>query len=174
MRRRTFLALAGRSLGVLAALGIPLPARRATAAEPLRPLLEKSGFVYVSPLKSDGNESTCHAEVWYAWIDDAVVMIVSSDRWKAQAIGRGLDRARIWVGDHGRWKGLISNNEDFRQAPSFEARGELVKDSALLDQLLAAYETKYPAEIANWRDRMRNGYADGSRVLVRYTPAKSV
>ena len=55
-----------------------------------------------------------------------------------------------------------------------EARGEKVKDAALLDRLLAAYETKYPAEIADWRDKMRSGYADGTRTLVRYTPASGV
>ena len=27
-----------------------------------------------------------------------------------------------------------------------------------------------PGEIAKWRDRMRSGYADGSRILIRYTP----
>ena len=43
-----------------------------------------------------------------------------------------------------------------------------------LDRLLAAYETKYPAEIADWRDKMRSGYADGTRTLVRYTPASGV
>ena len=54
--------------------------------------------------------------------------------------------------------------------PSFEARAEGIKDDALLDRLLAIYERKYPGEIAKWRDRMRNGHADGSRILIRYTP----
>ena len=44
-----------------------------------------------------------------------------------------------------------------------------MKDRALLDRLLERYETKYPAEIADWRDKMRSGYADGSRTLIRYT-----
>ena len=84
----------------------------------------------------------------------------------ARALERGLDRARVWVGDHGRWKALIGRNEDFRKAPSFDARAEVVKDDALLDALLARFEEKYPAEIANWRDKMRSGYHDGSRVLI--------
>ena len=39
-----------------------------------------------------------------------------------------------------------------------------------IDRLLADYEKKYPAEIGNWRDRMRAGQRDGSRVLIRYVP----
>jgi len=178
--RRQFLARGLASAAALTGLGslssfVPLGLRRAQAeadsnAKALPELLEASPYVYLSPLRSDGEESQCHAEVWYAWLDGAVVMIVAKDRWKAKAIERGLVRARIWVGDHGRWKGLLSNNEDFRQAPSFAARGERVRDKQVLEQLLARYEDKYPAEIASWRDKMRGGYADGSRVLLRYRP----
>lgn len=129
--------------------------------------------MYISPLLADGRESTCHAELWYAWIDAAVVATVSHDRWKARSLAAGRDRARIWVGDHGVWHGLLWNNEAFRGAPSFEARGEVVEDAALLAKLLARYETKYPDEIADWRDRMRDGHAKGARVLIRYVPLVS-
>jgi len=132
--------------------------------------LEKSEYVYVSPLKRDGSESRCHGEVWYAWLDDSVVMTVSSDGWKAGAIERGLDRARLWVGDYGRWKGVLGTNDRFRKGPSFEASAERVRDAALVERLLAVYERKYPAEIGRWRDRMRKGNADGSRTLIRYRP----
>jgi len=159
--RRAFL---GGFLGFLFA-----PVALVRAAE-LETALEKSGFVYVSPLRSDGQESTCHAEVWFAWLDGSVVLITGSERWKARSIARGLDKARIWVGDHGRWKKLVGRNEDFRQAPKFDARAEAVKDEALLERMLAVFERKYPAEIANWRDKMRSGFRDGSRTLIRYTP----
>ena len=108
--------------------------------------------------------------MWFGWIDGAVVINTSKETWKARALERGLDRARIWVGDHGRWKRLVGSSQAFRQAPSFEARAERLKDDATADRLLAIYERKYPAEIAKWRDRMRSGYADGSRILIRYTP----
>ena len=124
----------------------------------------------MSPLKRDGSESRCHAEVWYAWLDGAVVMTVASERWKAGAIRRGLERARIWVGDEGRLKGLNARSQAFRKAPSFEARGALLQDAALLERLLTEYGRKYPEEIGAWRDKMRAGHADGSRVLIRYSP----
>jgi hypothetical protein len=156
--------------GTLAALCAP--AALARAAE-LASALERSPLVYISPLRSDGSESVCHGEVWYAWLDGAVVIITGSERWKARALTKGLDRARLWVGDHGPWKRMLGKNEAFRQAPSFEARAERVKDDALLERLLATFERKYPNEIASWRERMRAGYADGSRVLIRYAPART-
>ena len=126
--------------------------------------------MYISPLRSDGSESTCHGEVWFAWLDGAVVINTAPGTWKARALERGLDRARIWVGDHGRWKGLLGTSDAFRQAPRFDARARSVRDEALLDRLLAAYERKYPDEIDAWRDRMRRGYHEGKRLLVRYEP----
>ncbi len=180
--RRRFTAALGWSafgavsLGAVPALGEAPAQRGATrTGSPVPPvapaLLEESPFVYVSPLKRDGTESTCHAELWYAWLDGAVVVIVARNRWKATALSRGLDRARIWVGDHGVWKTWYGGrNEAFREAPAFVGRGQRVADDALLERLLARYETKYPDEIADWRAPMRDGYADGSRVLIRYTP----
>jgi hypothetical protein len=159
--RRAFL---GGSLGFLLA-----PAVLVRAAE-RETALEKSGFVYVSPLVSGGRESTCHAEVWFAWLDGSVVLITGSERWKARALTRGFDRARIWVGDHGRWKKLVGRNESFRAAPKFDARAEPVKDEALLERMLGVYDEKYPEEIGSWRDKMRSGFHDGTRTLIRYTP----
>lgn len=153
--------------GSAAALLAPLALAR---ADELDSLLASSPFVYISPLLADGKESSCHGEVWFGWIDGAVVIITASDRWKARAVERGLTGARIWVGDHGRWKKLVGYNEDFRKAPSFQARAQVVKDDALLERLLRTYDEKYPQEIGRWRERMREGYADGGRVLIRYTP----
>ena len=171
MQRRRFLSAS------LALLLWPLAGRSkeptavGTLPEPLAEVLEASPFVYVSPLRADGSESTCHGEVWYAWLDGAVVLNTASDTWKSRALARGLDRARIWVGDHGRWKrALGGRSEAFRSAPSFEARAERSRDAALLDRLLARFEQKYPDEIATWHDDMRRGFLDGSRFLIRYRP----
>lgn len=174
--RRTFLG------GALAALLLPF-VQRARAADakagaapaPALPpatlaALESSEFVYVSPLRSNGEESTCHAEVWFAWLDGGVVLITSKEGWKARSVAAGRARARLWVGSHGRWKGLMGRNEAFRQAPSFEARATRVEDPAVLERLIASYEKKYPAEIARWRDKFRDGYASGERWLLRYEP----
>jgi hypothetical protein len=162
--RRTFLLAS-----VATALGARFGARAAATSD-LDRALEASGLVYVSPLLADGRESRCHGEVWFAWLDGAVVIITARERWKARAVQRGLDRARLWVGDHGTWKRAIGKSDEFRQAPAFDARAAIAKDTALLERVLAAFERKYPEEIGAWRDRMRAGFADGSRVLIRYEP----
>lgn len=145
------------------------PARAALAPEIERALAE-SPYVYVSPLRSNGEESRCHGEVWYGWIDGSVVVITSVESWKARSLARGLVQARLWVGDYGRVKRVIGSNQAFRGGPSFPARAELVRDRSVIERLLAIYEKKYPAEIGNWRGRMRAGHLDGSRVLIRYVP----
>ena len=166
--RRTFL---GASLAVLVSpLALSRAARGVQVSPEIEKALEGSPYVYVSPLKSDGSESTCHAEVWYAWLDGAAVIITGADRWKSRALQKGLDRAQIWVGDYGRWKKVVGRNEDFRKGPSFESRASLTKDDTLLERMIAVYEKKYPAEIGKWRDRFREGHADGTRVLIRYVP----
>jgi hypothetical protein len=134
-------------------------------------LLASSPYVYISPLRKDGSESTCHAEIWFAWIDGAVIVNTRPQGWRARSVAGGLDRARIWVGDHGRWKSRLGpDNEAFRSAPSFEARGRLEKDKALLEKQIAAYGKKYGADFDRWRDEMRDGIDKGTRILIRYEP----
>jgi hypothetical protein len=164
-------------MGGLLAL-IVAPRRRAHAAAPsvsgppdeARRALATSLYAYVSPLRSDGNESSCHGEVWFGWLDDRVVLITASERWKARALGRGLDRARIWVGDYGPWKRIGITNEAFRKGPTFEARARKVTDPALLERLMAEFRRKYPDEIGKWESKMRAGFADGARTMIAYEP----
>jgi hypothetical protein len=167
LTRRELLALGASAA---AALVWPQRARAALAAD-VTGLLEKSGFVYVSPLKHDGAESRCHGEVWYGWLDGRVVLITAKTSWKARALEGGLARARIWVGDHGRVGRILGENDAFRKAPSFEAAAARSQDAALLDRLMATYRRKYPNEIGSWEPRMRSGFASGERVLLTYTPA---
>jgi hypothetical protein len=162
--------LLGLGVGAAAALAWPLRARAGLPAE-VTGLLERSGFVYVSPLKSDGSESRCHGEVWYGWLDGRVALITGQTTWKARALERGLTRTRIWVGDHGRVGRVLGSNDAFRQAPSFEAAASRSKDAALLDRLMETYRRKYPSEIQSWEPRMRSGFASGERVLITYAPA---
>jgi hypothetical protein len=170
--RRGFLAAAA---GAAAWLLAPGGARAKGAPPEALPLLERSKFVYVSPLLASGAESACHGEVWFGWLDGAVVINTRRGTWKARALrDRGLDRARVWVGDHGRWKtGLTGSgrNEDFRQAPRFDAHARFETERAVLDRLLAQYETKYAGEFDRWREEMRTAFYSGHRVLIRYEPA---
>ena len=117
-----------------------------------------------------GSESSCHGEVWYGWLDACVVLITARTSWKALALARGLERTRIWVGDHGRVGRVLGSGDAFRKGPSFEARAQKTGDAALLERLLATYRRKYPNEIGSWESRMRSGFESGERILIRYTP----
>jgi len=179
--RRAFLS------GAMALLAWPKPGRAGTPAPPLPglvrpdgtfvpemiPVLEKSPYAYVSPLRSDGSQSKCHGEIWFAWLDGALLTTTSATSWKARALARSLDRARVWVGNYGRWKHPGGNNEAFRRGPNFEARVERVRDPKVNERILAVYEKKHSKEIGKWSGRMRKEVASGKRVILRYVPLPS-
>jgi hypothetical protein len=130
--------------------------------------LEKSPLIYLSPLRSDGAESKCHGEVWYVRDGAELLVVTAADRWKALAVRRGLDRARIWVGDFGQWK---KSDGRFKTGPSFLAKARFDAEESAIETALAAFGAKYPDEWDKWEPRFRKGLADGSRVLIRYRPS---
>jgi len=160
--RRTILKLAGAALAMSAA---PL---RAALTDPAKQALGKSDTIYITPLKKGGTESTCHAEVWFVFESGSIYVVTSSKAWRARAISSGLTQARMWVGEFGVWK---DSKEAYRKAPEILASGELVADAATQAQVLETFGSKYHLEWVVWGPRFRNGLKDGSRVMLRYTPA---
>lgn len=169
IRRREFLWGAGLAVGSLAA---PLRVRADGYALPpeARAALERSGFVYVSPLRASGAESRCHGEVWFFFDRGDAVIATGSDTWKARALASGRDRARVWVGDYGRFG---PGKDDYRQGPTFEAQAVRDEDPATFERLLGAFGTKYPDEWDSWEPRFRSGYESGSRIVIRYRPLRA-
>jgi hypothetical protein len=131
--------------------------------------IETSKLIYISPLKSEGKESSCHAEVWFHKDGSDLLVVTKEELWRSQAVKRGFDRARIWVGDHGVWK---RSNGAFRNAPSFLAQAEHISsDAEAVGRTLKAMGTKYAGEgWSTYGPRFKEGLADGSRVLLRYRP----
>jgi hypothetical protein len=168
LTRRRFLALSAAGAAAWA-----LPRRAGALAFELpvatRDALARSPLVYVCPLKKDGSESTCHGEVWFVQDGTDVVVVTASDRWKAKALRRGLDRARLWVGDFGVWS---RSGGRFKSGPTFLAQVSAPGEADVRERALAAYGKKYPDEWDKWGPRFRAGLADGSRVLLRYTPVE--
>ncbi len=152
-----------------AALLLPREMLRAdeafTLPDATRAALGKSPLIYLSPLRSNGAESTCHGEVWFVQDGAELLVVTASDRWKALAVGRGLDRARIWVGDFGQWK---KSDGRFKTGPTFLAKAGFDADASVAERALAAFGARYPEEWDKWEPRFRKGLADGSRVLIRY------
>lgn len=165
LSRRSFL-----KTGAVLSAGLLLPASafadsQAAGTTALDEAVAKSPLVYISPLKSDGSESRCHAEVWFVADGRDVLVVTDSERWRAACLSKGLDRARLWVGDFGVWK---KSSGAFRQAPSFVARASLDTDTAAHTRALAAFGKKYPDEWDKWGPRFAKGLASGERVLIRY------
>jgi hypothetical protein len=171
--RRTFLSAAALVL-FAPRLGFAEPQLAAsTLPAATQQLLDTSKFVYVSPLKKDGSESACHGEVWFAWLDGCVLVNSRRGTWKVKALQAGLDRARIWVGDYGRWKGPLGGtpSDAFRKGPSLDAHASFETDRKWNDQLIALYDHKYGDEFSRWHEDMQTGFYSGERKLIRYRPA---
>jgi hypothetical protein len=167
--RRGFLEGAAALSGVL--LLPTLPAWSAhhefSLSAAAKQALSKSALLYLSPIQKNGEESSCHAEVWFAARGEDFYVVTASTAWRNQAIAKGLDRARVWVGDHGMWKG----NTQFKSAPSYVAKASVVPKGDPAQELsLEAFGEKYAKEWSKWGPRFRNGLNDASRVMLRYRP----
>lgn len=128
--------------------------------------LSTSSLVYVTPLKSDGEESRCKAEVWFAHEGGSVFVVTAATAWRARAIAKGLTQARLWVGDYGVWR---DSGDAFRQAPERMATAGLVTDADVQAQVLQTMGQKYADDgWDNWGPRFKTGLADGTRAMIRY------
>ena len=159
--RRTLLktSAAAAALPLLPSMGWAGPSWRAAA--------EASPLIYLTPIQSNGAESRCQAEIWFATVDGAMYVVTAAEAWRAEAVRRGLSGARIWVGDVGLWRG---SEGKYKALPTVDARASLEADAAVHDQVLEAMGAKYSDEWGTWGPRFRNGLADGSRVMLKYEP----
>ena len=157
--RRTFIGSASL------ALAWPVLSRVAWAQD-AETGLATSGLIYVTPLKSDGAESRCKAEIWFAYHDGACFVVTPPDAWRARAVAQGLNRARLWVGEFGIW---TRADDAFRQAPELMATASLETDAGVHAAVLDIMGGKYAED--GWRrygPQFRAGLQDGARVMIRY------
>lgn len=132
----------------VASTAIALPAE-------VEKLLGDSEYVYISSTRKDGSLGK-PAEIWFLYHDGAVYVGTSPTSWRVKRIKWGRPGAKIWVGK--------------RDGPSFAASGELVDDDRIEALLLETYAVKYPDGWKRYEQSFRKGFADGSRVVVKYTP----
>ena len=129
--------------------------------------LTSSDLIYLTPIKSNGEESTCHAEIWFAFDGNDAFVVTASDAWRTRAIQQGLTQTRIWVGDFGNWK---KSEGRYRNAPGFDSVGEIVSKPGEQERVLDLYGDKYTLQWIVWGPRFRNALKDGSRTMLRYRP----
>ncbi len=157
VKRRTLLV--GAAVAPLVAIS------RGAAAQPAAPL-DASKLVYLTPIKSDGGESQCMAEIWFAHEGGNVFVVTAPDAWRAEAVRRGLNRARLWVGEFGVWHDA---DGAFRNAPELMATAALEENAETHARILAVMGGKYVDDgWSSWGPRFKKGLADGSRVMIRY------
>jgi hypothetical protein len=133
----------------------------------LQTAMDESDVMYLTPIRSDGKESRCQAEVWFVHHESDLYVVTADDAWRAQAIAKGLTRTRIWVGDVGAWR---DSEGAYRTLPQIEAVASQIPDAETQNSVLDAMGGKYSVEWFVWGPRFRNGLADGSRVMLRYQP----
>lgn len=147
-----------------------LPDEAAKAISELPDELSTSRLIYLTPIKSDGEESKCKAEIWFIYHEKDLYVVTPKDAWRAEAIEKKLTETRIWVGDFGNWK---TANEKYRQAPELMATGSIVKDKEVHSEVLDAMGKKYSDEWSRWGPRFKTQLEDGTRVMIKYTPKQS-
>ena len=164
LSRREFL---GASAGLIAALALPARVFAESSEDASLRAATESPLIYISPIKSTGLESRCHAEVWFVVDGRDLLVVTSPERWRAACIRKGLDQARVWVGDFGPWK---KAEGAYRKAPNYLARASIDSQAAAHATALESFGKKYSDEWGKWGPRFRKGLASRERVLVRYTP----
>lgn len=135
-------------------------------ADPTRTALSTSRLIYLTPIRSDGEESECKGEVWFSYDGDAHVHVVTQyEAWRANAIRQGLTSARIWVGEFGVW---TRAGDSYRSAPELMLEGSIEDDPLAQEKVLTTMGGKYTDEWGVWGPRFREGLRDDSRVMLRY------
>jgi hypothetical protein len=133
-----------------------LPCAAAAALSPdLQKALNDSTYVYISSTRKNGTLSQ-PAEIWFLYHDGAVYVGTRPASWRVRRIKAGRPDAKIAVGKV--------------DGPSFMATGSLVNDPSIQELMFKTYAHKYPDRWPTHEQSFREGFKDGSRVLVRYTP----
>ena len=121
----------------------------------LKEQLTTSKYVYISSQRKNGSFSK-PAEIWFLYRDNAVYVGTPPTTFRAKRIKHGHTAAKIAVGKP--------------DGPSFEAVGSIVQDPKIYDEMFQTYAKKYPDGWSKFEQKFRDGFKDGSRVLIKYTP----
>jgi len=127
----------------------------AALSDAIKKDLETSKYVYIASTRKDGSLSK-PAEIWFFYHEGSVYVGTPAKSWRARRIKAGRPAAKIWVGKP--------------DGPSFMATGTIVNDPALQQQMFTTFAKKYPDGWTRHEAVFREGFKDGTRVLIRYAP----
>ena len=159
LKRRTFMqaAIAGAGLSLLPK----------SHADTVGKALQDSDLIYLTPIQSNGKESSCQSEIWFVLEGRDIFVCTGTTSWRAKAPGLGLSQTRIWVGDMGNWK---RTNGKYKTLPQMEANTSIITDTAVHKRALDMFGEKYPFGWIRYESEFTEGLADGTRTLLRYQP----
>ena len=130
-----------------------------SAVAALSPELDKAlkdaKYVYIQSERKS-HELGKAAEIWFYYDGKAVYVGTPPTTWRVKRIKAGRKKAHIAVGK--------------ADGPAFDATGEVVHDAAVEQKLMEEYARKYPEGWSRFADKFRDGFKNGERVLVKYTP----
>ena len=121
----------------------------------IKTALASSKYVYISSTRKDGSLGK-PAEIWFLYHNGAVYVGTPPTSWRAKRIKKGRTTAKIAVGK--------------TDGPSFTATGAIVNEPDVMAVLYETYAKKYPDGWPQFEAKFRNGFKDGSRVLIKYVP----
>lgn len=154
MRHLAARAVLVGSIIALSALLVP-PASAEFSAE-LEEALTTSKYAYIASERKSGALGR-PAEIWYMYHNGAVYVGTPKTAYRARRIAAGRTKARVALGTPA--------------GPAFDATGSIVKNDTLIGLLFAHLARKYPSDWKSYENGFRSGFQDGSRVLIKYTPA---
>ncbi len=164
LKRRTLMqaAIAATGLSLVPSL------RAARLPDQLQTSLQESDLIYLTPIQSNGKESSCQAEIWYVWDGSDIYVCTDTRAWRVKAVAKGLDRTRIWVGDLGNWK---RTNGKYKSLPKIETMSSIITDETVHAKAMEMFGKKYPIGWIRYGSEFTEGLASGSRTLLKYHPA---
>ena len=135
-----------------------------TATTEIPEELLTSKLIYLTPIKSDGEESKCQGEVWFVYLDSTIYVTTATDAWRAEAIRKDLKQTRIWIGEYGQW---TRAKEKYKEAPELMLEGSIFDDKEKIPEILDAFNDKYPGE-GQYPRVFKDEIEDEKRVVLKY------
>lgn len=133
------------------------PVSAAAYSAEVEAALTTSTYAYISSERKSGEQGKA-AEIWYMYHDGLVWVGTPKTTYRAKRILAGQTKARVALGK--------------TDGPTFDATASIVDDPKMNDVLFENLAKKYPGGWKSFEEGFRSGFSDGSRVLIKYEPAK--
>lgn len=155
MRNRTPLI----AVALLIAISTLAAASAARAlSDDVKSALGSSKYVYIASTRKNGSLGKA-AEIWFLYHNGAVYVGTPPTSWRAKRIKAGRTQAKICAGKP--------------DGSCFTASGAIVNEPDVYPVLYETYAKKYADGWAQFENKFRTGFKDGSRVLIKYVPKDS-